>query len=271
MHKRKSKSFYCLSKFAVFEDYEYVGSSVENGKFVALGEIKYTYNPLENADIISKVANLKLEIEDMITFFKEYGFFGRIVENEVFHRVQYWNSIPHTRAFKEENHIAAITSISGIKSAVQEASISQREKAINQENKKIINNQLKNMVDIAKKIDKPDYIYLYEDAISTDMQIRTKEYISRLIRGNSAFLQSLQVIDNEFVEAISFPTLLDVAHYQIANALIEGVEFRRCKYCQEWFLAQHGRQNFCAPLPNRKRSTCENTYRQRQKRKLNKN
>lgn len=76
--------------------------------------------------------------------------------------------------------------------------------------------------------------------------------------------------DGKIVPAVSFQNLLEVAAFQLKNAIINNVEFKICLNCGALFAPRHASQKFCSPLPGRKRSTCENTYNQRKKRLKNK-
>lgn len=66
--------------------------------------------------------------------------------------------------------------------------------------------------------------------------------------------------------AIRFKNLLEVAGYQLKQAIFKNKKLEECLNCGALFEPLHAHQKFCSPLPGRKRSTCENTYNQRQKR-----
>ncbi|MBO1515669.1 hypothetical protein [Metabacillus bambusae] len=165
---------------------------MENGKFIAIGEIKHTYNPLEEADIASTIANLKLDTTDMLHFFKEYGLFGGLVEEEKIRDVQYWNSVPHIKAFKEEVYINALTSISHIKEAFHEATVSSKDElSISKRHENFLDKELTRMIDEANQMENPDYFYQNEYVIPNGVKAKSKEYIAKKIRGKSTFLQSI--------------------------------------------------------------------------------
>ncbi|MES1053648.1 hypothetical protein FOA24_32555 [Bacillus thuringiensis] len=67
-----------------------------------------------------------------------------------------------------------------------------------------------------------------------------------------------------------FKNLFQVANYQLKQAILTNAKFEICPNCGHHFEVQHKNQRFCPPLPGRKRSTCENTYNQRLKRKRKK-
>jgi hypothetical protein len=59
---------------------------------------------------------------------------------------------------------------------------------------------------------------------------------------------------------------MEVAAYQLKQAIFKNERLHECQNCGAIFEPKHANQIFCSPLPRRKRSTCENTYNQRQKR-----
>lgn len=265
----ESNRLYCINKIAVFEDYEFIGEPYLDGKFIAKGEIKHLYHPLEDVDILSQAANLinfneeTPNIERLLKFFRRFGLLGS-VDNYSFAEVRYWNSQPHTLAFKEQNFKDIENSLMGLYEVLLSANISFNKKK--EEHKNSIS-EFSWLVNIHNRYveNTPEFI-LHDDYLQTELSLQTKEFVSTLIRSRSGFIESIQLLNEEYVPSISFPTLLDVAYYQLINALFERKSFTKCKNCDSIFLAKHGHQKFCAPLPNRKRSTCENTYNQRQKR-----
>ncbi|WP_230160495.1 DUF6076 domain-containing protein [Peribacillus simplex] len=266
----ESNRLYCLSKIAVFEDYEFVGDPYLDGKFTAKGEIKHVYNPLEDVDIISKAVNLidfneitPNTIEKLLVFFREFGLLGS-VENHSYAEVRYWNSQPHSLEFKEQQFKDIEASLMGLNETFSFAQVNlgkEKERKNTVSDLSLLVNIHNNYVE-----NTPAYIIFDNKKVQTEQTFHTKELVSALIRSRSAFIESIQVLKGEFVPAISFPTLLDVAYFQLINSLYEGKSFNECLNCGLIFLAKHGHQKFCAPLPNRKRSTCENTFNQRQKR-----
>lgn len=73
-------------------------------------------------------------------------------------------------------------------------------------------------------------------------------------------------IEDKLFPAMRFDHLLDVAGYQLKQAIFKNQKLERCVNCGALFEPRHASQKFCSPLPGRKRSTCENTYNQRLKR-----
>lgn len=77
---------------------------------------------------------------------------------------------------------------------------------------------------------------------------------------------STRFINDKIVPAISFNNLVEVAGYQLKQAIFKNEKLQECIHCGSLFEPRHAAQKFCSPLPGRKRSTCENTYNQRRKR-----
>lgn len=73
-------------------------------------------------------------------------------------------------------------------------------------------------------------------------------------------------IDGKIVPAMRFNSPLEVAGYQLKQAIFKDQKLELCKNCGALYEPRHASQKFCSPLPDRKRSTCENTYNQRLKR-----
>lgn len=70
--------------------------------------------------------------------------------------------------------------------------------------------------------------------------------------------------------AVKFNNLMEVAAYQLKQAIFDDVKLEPCLNCGALFQPNRPHQKFCSPLPGRKRSTCENTYNQRLKRERRK-
>lgn len=85
-------------------------------------------------------------------------------------------------------------------------------------------------------------------------------------KGNSTF----QLINGELHPAVHFNDLFEVAYYQLYQAIYNDSEFKRCEFCGSLFEVMHKGRRFCPPLPDRKRSTCENTYNRRKQRQKQK-
>jgi hypothetical protein len=94
-----------------------------------------------------------------------------------------------------------------------------------------------------------------------------KSYLSLKLNNVSSGHPSTKFAQGKIVPAIRFNNLLEVAYYQFKQAIFMDMAFDNCLNCDALFEPVHGHQKFCSPLPNRKRSTCENTYNQRMKRK----
>lgn len=77
-------------------------------------------------------------------------------------------------------------------------------------------------------------------------------------------------INGKIVPAVAFKNLLEVAAFQLKQAIFNDTKLEFCLNCGALFEPRHAHQRYCSPLPNRQRSTCENTYNQRLKRKIRK-
>lgn len=66
--------------------------------------------------------------------------------------------------------------------------------------------------------------------------------------------------NNQFIRKLSPNDLFGVAYIQLYNALINKPKLKRCKFCNHYFESSSWKMNFCAPLPFRKRSSCEMAY-----------
>ncbi|MEH7374459.1 hypothetical protein [Neobacillus drentensis] len=82
----------------------------------------------------------------------------------------------------------------------------------------------------------------------------------------------LQVKDGKCYPATLFSSLIDLAWWQLREALLNGTEYKHCKNdrCGNIFAVTHGNQDYCPPNPNKDRSRCENAYNRRLKYKRRK-
>jgi DNA-binding NarL/FixJ family response regulator len=270
---REHNERYCLTRFAVFEDYEFIGNWGEGekkGKFISKGEIKTVYNPLEpdyDFLILNHLVNLDWNnLEERLQFFQNFGLLSQITERSSLEDMQRWSMFPHQFNFKEDNAINSALSINEFKRTVyfvkklqskklSEFDVDQILRQSNAEKK--TSKSLPDFVEVLEMHDEP------QDILST-----LKENVAQLIRRNSSFLESTQVYNGKFVYTVSFTSLISVAYFQLRKALLEEKEFRQClrEDCKKLFILQHGHQKFCPPLPGNKKSTCENTHNQRSKR-----
>jgi hypothetical protein len=62
-----------------------------------------------------------------------------------------------------------------------------------------------------------------------------------------------------------FASLLDFAWWQLRQALLGDVTYKRCnnERCGNVFAVTHGKQKFCPPYPKSKISACQNSYKRR--------
>jgi hypothetical protein len=269
---REHNKMYCLTRFGVYEDYVFEGDwENKKGCFKAKGDIKYTYNPLsEEHDILTPIANLDVNnLDELLQFVRNFGLFGEESKRLNLREMQYITKFPHQFSFKKENIFHIFSDILALRETFFYAN-----KSINKDvNKNDEIWAIKKLALLNKHVEEntnlPEYIKVEpkEDETSALMEVT-----ALLLRQNASYIESTQVINGDYAPAIIFPSLIDVAYYQLSKALLEQKEFRRCLRhdCNKLFIAQHGHQKFCAPLPGKKRSKCENTYNQRLKRQRQK-
>jgi hypothetical protein len=269
---REYNKMYCLTRFGVYEDYEFEGDwKDKKGYFVAKGDIKFTYNPLSEVhDILTPIANLDVNnLDELLQFIRSFGLFGEEAKRLTLREVQYITKFPHQFSFKKENIFNIVSDILELKRTFYYANKSISKDA----NKNDEIEAIKNFALLNKHVEEnpnlPDYIQIESKEDETSA---LKEVTALLLRQNASYIESTQVLNGDYAPAIIFPSLIDVAYYQLSKALLEQKEFRRCLRhdCNKLFIAQHGHQKFCAPLPGKKRSKCENTYNQRLKRQRQK-
>ncbi|KPH73854.1 MULTISPECIES: hypothetical protein [Bacillaceae] len=100
----------------------------------------------------------------------------------------------------------------------------------------------------------------------TDIKTIAFTYLNLKLKDLEAGETATRVIDGKIVPAMKFNNLLEVASFQLKQAIFKDLKLEECINCGALFEPIHGSQKFCSPLPGRKRSTCENTYNQRKKR-----
>ncbi|MEH7276935.1 hypothetical protein, partial [Neobacillus vireti] len=115
-----------------------------------------------------------------------------------------------------------------------------------------------------------NYLNKMADGISTDNE---KIDLMNIINDELPFKQDrLQLREGKFYPSILFSSLIDLAWWQLREALFKGIEFKQCKNdrCGNIFAVTHGNQAYCPPYPGQKRSNCENAYNRRLKYQRNK-
>jgi hypothetical protein len=111
---------------------------------------------------------------------------------------------------------------------------------------------------------------MWEQVKNTDLKNIAFAYLNLKLKEIKSGKTSTRFIDGKIVPAIHFNNLLEVAGYQLKQAIFKDEQLQKCLHCGALFEPKHARQKFCSPLPNRGRSTCENTYNQRLKRQRRK-
>lgn len=102
------------------------------------------------------------------------------------------------------------------------------------------------------------------------IDVFAKAYLNLLLKDIESGDPTTALINGKIVPSMRFNNLLEVAGYQLRQAIFKNEKLKECLNCGALFEPRHARQKFCSPLPGRKRSTCENTYNQRKKRIKNK-
>ncbi|MED4903970.1 hypothetical protein [Parageobacillus thermoglucosidasius] len=111
-----------------------------------------------------------------------------------------------------------------------------------------------------------EYKITWEQVKNTDLKNIAMAYLNLKLKKLPSGKTSTRFTKGKIVPAISFENLIEVASYQLKQAIFKEAKLERCLNCGGLFEPLHGSQKFCPPRPNKKRSTCENTYNQRLKR-----
>lgn len=101
---------------------------------------------------------------------------------------------------------------------------------------------------------------------SGDLQKIAFSYLNLKLKEIDSGVTATRFMNDKIVPAMKFNNLLEVAGYQLKQAIFKDQKLEECINCGALFEPKHASQKFCSPLPGRRRSTCENTYSQRQKR-----
>lgn len=102
------------------------------------------------------------------------------------------------------------------------------------------------------------------EELSTESKVN--HYLVELLNKQPKGEAIYTIIDGQIQPGTTFNSLLEVAYFQLSRAVIGNIEMRHCENCGALFEVLHGAQRFCPPLPERKTSTCQNSFSQRQKR-----
>ncbi|NQW98336.1 hypothetical protein HPY21_15460 [Bacillus stratosphericus] len=101
---------------------------------------------------------------------------------------------------------------------------------------------------------------------NSDLKTIAFAYLNLKLKDIKSGETATRFIDGKIVPAMRFNNPLEVAGYQLKQAIFKDQKLELCENCGALFEPRHASQKFCSPLPGRKRSTCENTYNQRLKR-----
>jgi hypothetical protein len=300
---------YCLSKFAVLDDYcekKIEGEKGWNFWLVLYNDFnllkaKFTnqrfYNPLEEAKELymelNKV-NLK-KPESLMKFISVYGipagnkilggndemkafFQMNLMKDFIFKFVDLQKIIRYWKAIKEDDQ-----------ETLEKAKKSFTLDAVGEQIE-----EYKKHEDYFVKNPDSGIEQLNEDALNAEchnifMKVKDQKlkdiviaYITVLLNKQSFGEIKTTVVDvpckekkkivmkKKIVDAISFNDLFEVAFYQLRQAIFNDMQIKTCEHCGFPFEVTHERQRFCPPLFGKKRSNCENTYNQRIRRKTKK-
>lgn len=101
---------------------------------------------------------------------------------------------------------------------------------------------------------------------NSDLKIIAFAYLNLKLKDINSGETATRFIDGKIVPAMKFNNPLEIAGYQLKQAIFKDQKLELCENCGALFEPRHASQKFCSPLPGRKRSTCENTFNQRLKR-----
>jgi hypothetical protein len=107
---------------------------------------------------------------------------------------------------------------------------------------------------------------IWEEVKNEDLKSIASAYLDIQLSKIKSGETAQRFIDGSIVPAMRFNNLLEVEGYQLKQAVFKNQKLEECLNCGALFESRHAHQKFCSPLLGRKRSTCENTYNQRQKR-----
>ena len=126
----------------------------------------------------------------------------------------------------------------------------------------------KNDPDKLLKLNNKSEIKTAWEQVKSDSNLKTIAfaYLGLKLKEIESGEPSHRLVDDNIVPAMRFNNLIEVAGYQLKQAIFKNQKLKRCDNCGALFEPRHASQKFCSPLPRRKRSTCENTYNQRLKR-----
>lgn len=260
LQKRKDYHFsnpYNRSKWSVYWGYDYEDGEVDiyGNKEVMLKaknlEIKTTYDPLDkNSPLYLEIAKIYLDsqtytLEDgseytapvvksqkakksLLTFVEKYGLLGS------YHRKYTYTEASEKNLINKENKIFTHDYDS---------------EPINEYAKDIHRLQFANSL-LTEKDDK-----------------QKMNLLVNIVNSEQRYIYNgLQQIGDSIAPSIFFSSLLDVAWWQLYQALIGDSKFKTCNHCGWIFAASHGSQKFCPPEEKGKRSKCYNAYSQKMRR-----
>lgn len=301
---------YCLTKFAVITNSDYVELKDENkftrqvvnfGPDNKLFNAKFkdpiVYNPLEDTKELYMEMN-KIDFKSPATFTKFINTYGLPLgdnisagneEVKVFYKMD-------IKEFLEP--FIRIKEIIDLWQAIQENNLDKLKKAkesfgLSSGKRFLIMAEvykqeiLKTDIDIKELFKKEgsftsEELKLWESVKDGDLKDIAKAYITVLLNKQSFGTIKTTLVDvpcpgkgktvmkKKIVDAVSFENLFEVAFYQLRQMIFNEMQIRTCEHCGFPFEVTHEKQRFCPPLFGKKRSNCENTYNQRLRRQKKK-
>jgi len=294
---------YCLTRFKVFSEYEMnEGVYKVKQESIKKGPVS-TYNPLDADNLFMEISKLDIDNEaDLQEFFKRFGLLGASYKNETTMKEgREFVEDYKTRGIIEDLAISCARSIADLKEAIEIWEVVQTGHVPAGKIEEISNDVLQSTrkyhryssseIEKDKRLKRamnsigiaPNVFHFYftldvkeyHNYDKIDPYIMARRYLQYLINSNfSGVYPAMQDVDGQFVPAIEFATPLDTAWWQFQQAVIGGVEFRRCLNpgCNHSiFPVRDNRQKFCPPPFGKNKSNCENAYNQRNRRALKRN
>ncbi|MFP5111377.1 hypothetical protein ACSU64_03170 [Bacillaceae bacterium C204] len=262
---RKNEVPYYANEFVVYEEYEFV-----NGEEDAWGNIEVNVTA-KNTDKY-KVYTLHTYPEHIYLQISEIVIDEETVrlnnEQNRFEEIK----VHRIRSLEAQKSFLKFTKRFGL------LGISEREyffKRINEEaftsghrnlvltdiKKELVNQKLINQIYRMKIA--VNYLKNWMDDKITEEQ---KEDLMNIVNDELPTKQDrLQLKNGEFYPSVLFSSLMDLAWWQLHEALLKKTTYRRCKNerCGNIFAVDHGNRDYCPPYPNKDRSNCEHNHNRR--------
>lgn len=234
----------------------------------AFGTSSHEFNPFDNGDLFLEALKINTENEtNILNFCNRYGLLGEIRSKRgnrggggylINHNdTGYMESLEYftkqIKEFKRLFHLYLITKNKDKKDllqywndinleALKDAETKEYEELLKQ-----INESIKNPPPTEEILDNA-----LANLISDVNDNLTEVFLSLRIKGN--------IKQFDFIEGMTSSTLKGVLYYQLYNHLVKGNDFKKCKYCGDYFQPRKTDARFCpSDLPN-EHGKCQNRY-----------